>query len=203
MNQQNIRFAFYGLVAVVVIVLFYGAAYLVGGIDTGTMRINLSPADATVLVDGKKVGLDSHGATRVHYGDHSLEISRLHFFSEKQNIHITKDQTTSLAVVLQPNSQEGRNLVASPDQANRREAIAGQQYSSTSKSQAERTPLIRSLPYIASHYRIDYGVSRKHQDDPTEVAIYITADSASARYNALTWIRQRGTDPSDLELIFR
>lgn len=65
-------------------------------------------------------------------------------------------------------------------------------------------PITKNLPLdISPEYRIDYGTSIKYPNDPSKIALYISANSSLNKHAALQAIYLFGYDPSDYEIIFQ
>jgi hypothetical protein len=84
------------------------------------------------------------------------------------------------------------------------EGVASAESETNSKNIATNNPIISQLPIDATpNYRVDYGVSKKYPNDPSKIALYISADSDFYRHVALSAIYLAGYDPSDYEIIFQ
>ncbi len=68
---------------------------------TGTLQINSSPSGATVIIDGNTVGTTPGSAT-LSTGTHTVQLTRAGYVPETRTVQITAGQSSSLNVVLTP-----------------------------------------------------------------------------------------------------
>jgi hypothetical protein len=61
---------------------------------------------------------------------------------------------------------------------------------------------MQELPYIGPGFKVDYGTSKAHPDDPEQLAFYIKLTDSEGKKKALEWLNGHGYNPAELELIF-
>ena len=175
---------------------------IVGWIGWASLRpspnlmLSVGPAPATVILDGQKhlSTADYHLST----GQHSVKASMNGFVTLTRQFTITKGKTTTIILVLQPNSQTGYDyLKAHPSDEVRWEGLATKNYGIASDNITNNNPIIKSLPYVASDktFRVDYGAV-----SGSKTKIYITAVDDNAANSARLWIEGKGFNPSSLLL---
>ncbi|HEX6462243.1 MAG TPA: PEGA domain-containing protein [Candidatus Saccharimonadales bacterium] len=169
----------------------------------GTLTLTVTPKDAIVRIDGRQVA--TWESTRLTPGSHKLEISRDDFVTQAFTVEVAGGKTTTKEITLQANSDKAAADWQSQHQAEslRGEAEAGKAITEGGAKVTADNPILNRLPYATSTFRIDFGVSEKHPNDPNAVALYITADGEAGKSHALAWMRSQGYDPSSLEIIYK
>lgn len=168
---------------------------------TPNVDVITAPDAAMLTIDGQPTS-----KTKLFYlkpGKHTITASMDGFTSDSQTVQVGNSGVTKVSLLLNPNSTAGYDyLQANPAEELQREAMGGQKFLQQNNAITSRVPLISSLPFIDQEFRVDYGVSLQHPNDPTAVAIYITYYSEAAKQQALSWIRFKGYDPSKLEIVY-
>jgi hypothetical protein len=101
------------------------------------------------------------------------------------------------------NSSEGRTWeMEHPDQELETEAEAGRRYQEMDDRVTQKYPIMQELPYIGPGFKVDYGASKAHPDDPEQLAFYIKLTDSEGKKKALEWLNGHGYNPAELELIF-
>jgi hypothetical protein len=161
------------------------------------------PNDINVTVDDSKVV--SNGIVHVKPGPHTIIAQRNGFAGKKQTVSVKTGETKTVRLLLTPNGPAGHDWAAShPDQFLEYEAQAGKQFDQNSKNLTQRYPLISHLPEIHPTWRIDYGESPEHPNNPNYVAITILYSGNDIdKQNALDWIRTQGFNPDDYQIIYQ
>ncbi|HSX48132.1 MAG TPA: hypothetical protein VLF41_01340 [Candidatus Nanoarchaeia archaeon] len=168
----------------------------------GTLDLTIVPQDAQIILDGK--GTIKPGTTSLGAGQHSLSFSRDGFGSQTTSVDIQKGQKNIQQIVLQITGTAGLQYYADhPDQAREAEGISGQKISDQASSIQQKDPIIAQLPFFRREWRVDYGKSQKHPEDPNAIALYITVASDADKQDALDWIRSVGYDPNKYEIIYQ
>ncbi len=161
------------------------------------------PDDIAVTVDGVKVA--SSGTVSTKPGQHTVTAKRSGFADQTQTVTLLQNEVKAIRWLLVPNSQEGydwvkKHVTGSSDF----EAKAGQAFDQTSQDLTQKYPIIASLPEIHPRWRIDYGKSVAHPNDPNALAIIITYGGSDVdKQNALNWMKQQSYNPSDYEIIYK
>jgi hypothetical protein len=166
------------------------------------INLVISPTVASVKIDGKQTV--QPGKLYVTPGSHSITASFAGFASKTVSFTAKKGPIQTITVLLPSNSAEGDAWLQNhPKEANIRQTIGGNNFSSEVDQRASKYPIIKVLPFIgpANEYRIDYGVD-PNSSDPTSVGIYITYYVAQGKQDALTWIQQQGFTPSSLNITY-
>ena len=161
------------------------------------VTITFAPSVAVARVDGRPVQL---GKNYLSPGDHTLVAKLENFYVKQQQFTVKAAQPDSVSLALQPANDAGRKLLETyPRYQQQIEAVGGLETSA--RVAVAETPLIGLLPIsdLAGPYKIDYGQSKTR---PGGSVIIIGISSPHGRANALKWIRQQGTDPTDLEIIY-
>jgi len=190
--------------AAALLILLFGLSIwkILANNHTGTLTLTVVPSDSVIVVDDKT---KAHtGTIRLAAGKHSFKISHDSFQDTNFTVDIAPGRAQTKQLTLSPNSASSGQAWAQahPDQATQAEGIAGATANSTGQTLTNNNPLIARLPYVGSDFRIDFGVSQQHPDDPNAVAVYITPDSADGKQYALDWIRAQGFDPNAYEIIY-
>lgn len=171
---------------------------------TATIEIQSAvPNDASVTIDNGKVGSNSKNA--VLPGKHTVAARRSGFEDKTQEVEVKQGETKIIRLIMTPNSEEGYTWLRNhPDLAVEYESMVGQQFDQASDKATQINPLIAYLPEVHRTWRIDYGASAAHPDDPGALAIIITYGGSDIdKQNALDWIKSQGFNPSDYEIIYK
>lgn len=197
-----------------ILVLALISIVLVGGIflsifisSNNTAKIKTTifivPSDAKLVLDnGVSI---SNGINMLTPGNHTITASRTGFKSKTLSLIVQKESANILASLLDTSSDVGTKYIQdSPGEITKLETLGSQSYSSNSATMGNNYPIITQLPLdISPEYRIDYGMSIKYPNDPSKIALYISADSSPNKHAALQAIYLFGYDPSDYEIIFQ
>jgi len=187
--------------AVIIGLLAIAAIPTVINLNHGTLSLTVIPNDSVVKIDN---GGAQAGNTGLAPGNHTVSLSRDGFSSQNFTVTIKSGQTVSKDVVLTSNSAVGNDWIGShPDQAALAEGIAGKQSKDAGAIAAANNKIIELLPYVGADFKLDYGASRLHPNDPAAVAIYITASTTAGQTKANRWIESQGYTPTDFEIIYQ
>lgn len=171
---------------------------------TATIEIQSTvPDDPTVTIDGQKA--TSNGKTAVKPGQHTVVAKRSGFNDSTQQVAVNTGETKTVRLLMDANGAVGYQWLRDhPDAAVEWEGKVGRQFDQNSKNTTDKNPLIAYLPEIHPTWRVDYGKSAAHPNDPTAVAIIITYGGSDIdKQNALDWITSQGFNPADYEIIFQ
>lgn len=204
-GKSNVKKIIYIMAAVVAMALI--AYVFILGLQakdkTATIEIqSAAPNDPTVTIDGQKVS--NNGKTAVKPGQHTVLAKRNGFADSTQQVTANTGETKTVRLLMDPNGDAGYQWMRDhPDAAVEWEGKVGQQFDKNSANTTNKNPLISYLPEIRPNWRIDYGKSVAHPDDPTAIAITITYGGYELdKQNALQWIKDQGFNPADYEIIF-
>jgi hypothetical protein len=194
------------LLVIAAFVLLAGWAVYVVAINImhsrmGRLTVNLAPSESTLTIDNKKV--KSSKPFYIKPGSHHWKATFENFGSKDGDFSIAKGEEKTLDIYLEPANDAGRNyLVSHPLEASRIEGLVGKKIESNYGVAQDETPLINQLPYIEAgfEFRIDYGTETVNGHP--KVTIYVESISDEAKQHALDWIRQQGTDPGTLNIVY-
>jgi hypothetical protein len=186
-----------GLVVVLIgILIFISAKHS----QEAKLNIYVLPEDSTIKLDDQVIKKKS---IYVKPGEHTISASKNGFKTDVRMVSLIKQESLDLYLLPSPESQEAQDWLAqNPDLQRLREEYAAHNATSIQQELQKQYPILDSLPLITRYYRIDYGVSKKYPNDPSKVALYITAVKAN-RNMALQWIKFKGFNPNDYEIIYR
>ncbi|MGF7229087.1 MAG: PEGA domain-containing protein [Candidatus Saccharibacteria bacterium] len=205
MDPQTRRYVtFGGLIGIAIIGwIIMASIHTITTRNTGLIEVQtIVPTDATATLDSKKIltGVE----VRASAGKHTLTVSRDGFASQTQTISVVNGQDTkTYSLYLSPSNGTGQAwLTANPGAAIQLEGRGSRAYDQLVTQNDANNPIVQQLPMIDPQYRIDYGVSAEHPLDEHAIGIYIQASNPQGRQLALGALRDKGFDPSDLEIIF-
>jgi len=191
------------VVCVVLVIIVISAYQAILSKTHGTLVVNTIPKDTVVVVDDKTTVLVGYKIS-LPKGTHSITLSRDGFKTQTQQVTIVAGKTNTVPVLMEiANATGDQWLKDNPDQASLREGIGGTLGGQKNDQIQSKYPLVSSLPLADALFRIDAGVSKAHPNDPTSVAIYITAPTPTGRQAALDLIKLKGYNPGDYEIIFQ
>lgn len=200
--MRNLLSRFWGTI-LIAIFLFIGGAYFMHMRNlSASVSLDVAPSMATIRLDNKVL---SPGTYRIKPGNHTVSFRADGFYAVKQTINILSGQHANMAQALQPSTPDTADWYNThPADQKKAESISSQNVDTAAAQQLSEAPFLKQLPYInlTPYFKIDYGVSQKHPNDAKAFAIYIYANSNDAQNQALAWIKQQGTDPSKLEIIY-
>lgn len=207
MNQNvNLKKILYiaGGVVAAVLIIFVFVLGLQSRDKTAAIDVQSAvPDDINVTIDGAKVA--SNGKVDIKPGNHSLNAQRSGFESQTQTVTVNQGETKTVRLLLTPNGQDGYDWARNhPNQFLEYESKASQTFVQTSQDLTQKYPLIAHLPEIHPNWRVDYGKSVAHPNDPNALAIIITYGGSDIdKQNAINWIKSQGFNPSDYETIYK
>lgn len=203
MSRSNIIIT--GLISAIAVISvgFMAAHYLQARERTATLVTLITPSEgANIQVNG--VGV-AQGEITLKPGGYNIEVSAEGFEPQTRSVVLGAGDVARIAVALQPNSQVTSGYYKKNGaEASKAEAIAGQTSQARAASKIARLPIIRNLPKADDgNYRIDYGLSKERPDDPSALAVIITYYTKSGRQSAINWLKYRGYDQSNTEIILK
>lgn len=187
------------IISVIIFSLIIGATIWARSYSA-KITLEISPADSTITINDKK---SNRGTIKVRPGIYKVAASKQGFSTISKSVDVAKGKSEYVGIVLVSNSPDTANwYVDHPSDAKLLEGISSKNFDLSSAVQTKNLPLIKSLPFIDQLYRIDYGRSQAHPDDPTAVAIYIKYYSEQGKQGALEWLKFKGYGPEKLEIIY-
>ncbi len=167
----------------------------------GGLQVNVVPKDSTIMIGTTKV--PANKLVGIGAGTYTVAVSRNGFATQKKSVTIKSRQNNTQAFYLAPNSPAGEQWLSdNPLQAYLLEGNSSRSYDQLAASNTAKYPIVTQLPMYDPSFSITYGASQEHPKDSSAIALYINAYDPSARQAALQLIRDKGFDPSDMEIVF-
>jgi hypothetical protein len=171
----------------------------VGRIGKERVFIEVIPTDAVIYIDGKKI---SSGDNYIKKGTYGFSAKKEGFRDDIQIITIPKGGL-DIGLIPEPKSTKAKKwLQDNPKIQDNREAIGGKMSELRGYFIENKTPIISVLPYYDSiaPFSIDYGGSRSGEYG---TLIIISNSIPQSRVEALKYIKQNGSNPTDLEIMYK
>jgi hypothetical protein len=167
----------------------------------GSLQVDVVPNDSTATLNGRKIATGR--AIGANQGIYTLKITRNGFATQTQSVTIKNRQAKEVQIYMLSNGPVGDDwLGLHPTQAIEIEGSGSRAYDKLSAENTANNPIVTQLPLYDPRFRIDYGGSSEHPNDSSAIGIYITAQTPDARQAALQLIRDKGFDPSTMEINF-
>lgn len=164
------------------------------------ITIEVAPTGADLKLDGRGTRAGKH---QVRSGTHKISASKIGFAIQTKYVEVRDGESRYLGIVLIPNTKETEEWYKRNESDGRlAEQINGGISDQVSSDINAKYPLIKELPFMDLEFRIDYGVSKQHKDDPTAIAFYIRHYTELAKKEALNWMKSKGYNPEKLEIIY-
>jgi hypothetical protein len=203
---MNVRIRLYFPI-LLIFLLFVWVSYSV------TVHTNSTPANSylqiEVVPDGTAVRIDGHGVrngkTSVSVGSHSITAEKQGFSSKSRTVSTKAGQTVYVGIALQPDTPNTSNWYAThPGDQQQAEGIGSHEADYENQLANQSNAFLGQLPLSYGDGQgglvtIAQGVPLRAGGPP---AIYITASTASTRQGVLTYIRNQGYDPADMDIVF-
>ncbi len=165
------------------------------------LDILVAPASSMIKVDGRAV---KAGTYNVKAGSHVVAVSRAGFTNQTKSLSVNAKQTQFVGIILQSNSDSTKNWYQNhPSDNNLAQSINNRSFDQAGENALTNNPLLAKLPYLGPglHFRVDFGVPSA--DSKTNYpSIYIRYDSDAAKSAALTWIKNQGSDPNSMDIVY-
>lgn len=198
LDRFTLKQRLYVILVLFICLIVFGIYIAIDRVGKEKVSITVIPTDSQVYLDDKKI---NSGEIYLTEGTYTFTAKKDGFKSDSQVIKVVKGGV-SVGLLPVPDSEEAKKwLENNPTLQTQREGIAGDMAALRGRYIEDQTPLIKELPYtdINAPFSIDYGASptRKYG-----VIIYISNSTPYGRQAALKWIRQQGSNPSDLEVYY-
>lgn len=166
---------------------------------TGSLVVDPAPTDSKIVIDGKTIRANQ--PIQLRRGHKTVSLSRTGFVTQQFSVDVKPGKKSVLQAVLKVDI----NYLKTGSQLNfvANDSLTSAQIEDLGGQIANQTPIINLLPYVSSDFRVDYGVSQKNPNSLVDQAIYITAPTDAGKQAALKWIKDKGFDPSKLEIIYQ
>lgn len=167
------------------------------------LDVEVTPQSSKIVVDGQGVGA---GKVAVVPGQHSITVSKEGFATKNLSASTSVNQTVFVGAVLKSNSPDTANWYYDhPDDQHLIDGIGSHQADYEQKVALQVTPFLKQLPLIYGNghggiINISPGAPMPPSTLP---AIYITAQDPRDRQSAVTFIRSRGYNLADMNLVFK
>lgn len=162
------------------------------------VNIELIPKDSSLYIDGKKFG---SGDNYLKTGKHTFEAKKSGFIDDKVVLQVD-NESLEIGLIPEPKSKEAIDwLNKNPEIQLNREGIGAKMSSLIGGYIEENTPIINDLPYtdIKGPFTIDYGT------EPSRlygIFLEITDSTPLGREAAVSWIKNQGYDPTNIDIRF-
>jgi len=187
-------------VILIIFLLVVGGWYAFSKQSGTELDVLVAPSGAALKLDGK--GIKS-GTLKVKPGKHQLSATKAGFAAQNKTINVGT-QTQFVGIVLQPNTAATTNwYVDHPEEFSVVQTINNRNFDQTGAQLTSDNPILKKLPHIgpALSYRIDYGLPSE-ASKTGQPGIYIRFHTQQDKQAALQWIKDQGTDPNKLDLIY-
>ncbi|MFI5729696.1 PEGA domain-containing protein [Kribbella sp. NPDC051587] len=200
MEDENRRPLLISAVVLGVVVVLIGGFLLFR--DRGAVvSVTSIPNDLTLSVDGRPV--DANGEIKVKSGTHTLTGERRGFQTYSTTFRAGSGDALKVKMYLYANSAEGREWAKNnPEQEHELEAEAGRQYDEGQRRLVQKYPIIKRLPYIGPGFEVNRTTSKSDPKNPEAISVTVDTWTAKGKELALEWIREDGTDPATLDIIY-
>ncbi len=177
----------------------FGVYTVVSRIGKEPVMVYLVPGDASLTVDGKRTGT---GTAYLTPGTYQITASKDGFKRYTASITITTNNTETIDIALEPDSDEARRWQRDHiKQYLAVEARAGARANTEGEKFSQLNPITSRLPFENLLYTIGY---RADPADPSDNSIIIEIDALQGYRNAaLKKITELGYDPTDFKINFR
>lgn len=173
-----------------------------------TVIINTSPMRADITI-GDKTYRDMESGSEYTLGNKQVNIvvHRDGFLDNTYTYEVGDDRDDNIInIALRPETFEAQELLKSANEAAHRELIVTDSYQDLVDTVMNKNPILSDLPYYGSYFTMSQGLSVKNPDDPESFAIYVDIYdqfSQQGRDEAANFLRSKGYDPDDYEVIYR
>jgi hypothetical protein len=186
--------------AVILIAAGIGIQHVAATANNGTVALTVVPSAATVTIDNTAKA--KPGTISLSPGSHTFTVAQGGFATQSFTVNIMSKQQVAKSIVLTASSQAGRDYLANHlDQQQAGEAASGAAAAANTQVVSDN-PLMNLLPYYGSDFTIGTGPKPEAPNDPTQVAIFIAADTQAGKEHALAWIKAHGYNPSAYEIVY-
>ena len=174
----------------------------ISGVGKDVVNIVAAPEDTVLILDDTTTLKPGHHKLKT--GTHTIKASRQDFYDQTKEFTTTSGRDNAVWFVMEPSTSAGIEYLDT-HQADFEKVyeIANSQVVDDINTKTANYPIIKSLPASAQGlYVINYQQSKKHPNDSSKLALYITADYPVGRLSAIEYIYSLGFDPSDYEIVF-
>ena len=192
------------IVTIVLLFLIIPVSFFVVNIGkTATLSTTIAPSFATITIDNKKYKANTSIKFRPTHT--KAIISADGFQSQEIDIDLNNNETTSIYLYLTPDNGDLSWYANNQTELRLYSTINDFYSQEAADAYIKKYPITSILPAVITDtkngigYRIDIG---KFEDCKSDFCIKITDQTGGNRDHALEYIRQKGFNPDDYELIY-
>lgn len=169
---------------------------------SSSIKTEVTPVSSVITIDGHKVRT---GKVVVQPGTHTVSASRNGFGAKSRSVNVKLNETVYVGIVLQPNSPDTSDWYNQhPSDQQLVDGIGSHQADYQNKAAIKAMPFFKQLP---TQYGDGYGslisVDPGSPVPPATLpAVYVTAPNPRDRQSVITYIKSRGYNPADMDMIF-
>ena len=190
------------------ICIFAIVNYIIDSRKTATLSSTIAPSTAIITINGKKYPINQE--IRFEPTDITATVSADGFQSQNFNLHLEKDQTSTITTYLVPDNNDLSWYEQDFTESRLYLKVNSILTSQYANKYAEKYPVSTILPIVVvevdpvtydwTEYRIDSG---EFNECKTEFCIKITDTTGGNREKALERIRKEGFNPDDYQIIYK
>jgi hypothetical protein len=205
MVMRNFRFLFFPLLFLAIAGISFLVTTKLGSQKVSPnsyIQVLADPASSSVTINDRRAATGKNG---VNPGTYTVTISKAGFASQSQTVSVSLNQTVLVGIVLTSNSPTTQNWYSSHQKDQQlQDAIGSQVTDYEAQVSSQKNPFINQLPITygdgqGGFITISLGVSTTLSNG---AAVNINAASPELRQSALTYLRTRGFDPANMEMVF-
>ena len=195
--QQHKRKVIIATLLLVAVILIWTAVILVGRIGKVATTFAIVPSDATITINGNRIG---SGSQWIAAGKYEVIVQKDGFASTKKTINITEAKEQNVvAASLKAESDEAKKWAENHQQEySKNEKYGAIEANNEGEYFSQTNPITTKLPFVDPYYTISYTPSENDSVDLT-----ISTPSPRYRFYAVEKIRELGYDPTDFKIIFK
>jgi hypothetical protein len=166
------------------------------------IQTEVIPSGSTLSIDGQGVRAGKYG---VASGSHVVIVSKKGFTTKTSTVSTTQSQTVYVGVALQPDSPSTANWYREhPQDQQLAEGLGSHEADYEKQAAIQNNPFLNQLPILygdgqGGTVNITLGVAISPGGPP---AVYVTANTPTDRQGVLAYMRNRGYDPADMDIVF-
>lgn len=183
---------------IIVLILLYFIILHLSRLGETKVSIVAIPENSTVEINGKNF---DQGNVFLKPGEYTFT-AKLKGYEDDSLTKKVENQSIEVSLTPTPASEEAEDfLIENPHIQAERERIGGARAAEAGALRHKQAPVIELLPVtdIAGPFSIDYGPSEERKNG---IFLVVSDSSPEGRKNSLKWLRERGHDPTDLEIRF-
>lgn len=166
------------------------------------IEIGAAPLGASATINGHGASI---GKNEVNPGSYTVTVSMKGFASQSQSVSVSMNKSVFVGVSLTPNSADTQNWYAThPSDQTLSDAVGSKLSDYESSTALQNNPFLKQLPLsygdgLGGFISISQGVPTTTNGPP---AVYVRAASPGLRQSVLAYMRNRGYDPANMDIVF-